>query len=142
MDRLNETGLGQAVIEAAAAGKRVLGVCLGMQILLPEAKNSGTTQALGLIEGDVKRLKEARKIRRTGRASRTWGGAGFPGPASFLKPKAWTNRQAGETYFYFVHSFGVQCSNAGDLAGTIIGKRPTGRCRHRPGQCLGLPISP
>jgi imidazole glycerol-phosphate synthase subunit HisH len=53
--RLRETGLRDLIIERAAAGVAILGVCLGMQLLL-DASEEGVEPGLGLIPGKVRRF--------------------------------------------------------------------------------------
>lgn len=91
MTRLRETGLADAVTGAAAAGKPVLGVCLGMQLLFGAQEEGGTT-GLGLLEGDVRALPSTVKVPQIG-----WNLAFFStgGPLSHLDP----------AYYYFVHSY-------------------------------------
>lgn len=51
---LRETGLGEAVVQATAAGAKVLGICLGMQLLLDGSEEGdGAEAGLGLIPGQV-----------------------------------------------------------------------------------------
>lgn len=55
MRSLNERGMGEALREVIAAGKPVLGICLGLQISL-EHSEEGDTRTLGLIPGEVRRF--------------------------------------------------------------------------------------
>jgi glutamine amidotransferase len=48
-----------AIREAAAGGLRVLGICLGMQLLL-DASEEGEGEGLGLVPGRVRRLRADR----------------------------------------------------------------------------------
>ena len=50
---LRSTGLDQVVVEEANAGKPLLGICLGMQLLLDRSFEYGEHKGLGLIPGDV-----------------------------------------------------------------------------------------
>ena len=52
--RLRAAGMAEAVLEAAAAGKPVLGICLGMQLLLERSFEYGEHRGLGLISGQVR----------------------------------------------------------------------------------------
>ena len=63
MTHLKRTGLDKAIIEAAAVGKRIIGVCLGMQLLLTESEEFGSTAGLHLIEGHVRKLPEILKFK-------------------------------------------------------------------------------
>ena len=55
MVRLHATGWGRAVLDATAAEKRVLGICLGMQLFC-EASAEGTRLGLGLDPGGFERI--------------------------------------------------------------------------------------
>lgn len=52
--RLRESGLGQVVCGEAKAGKPLLGICLGMQMLFEKSYEYGEHEGLGLIAGSVK----------------------------------------------------------------------------------------
>ena len=54
MDGLRSRNLVPPIIEAANAGKLILGICLGMQLLFEESEEQGHHTGLGLIEGKVK----------------------------------------------------------------------------------------
>ncbi|MBQ2378234.1 MAG: imidazole glycerol phosphate synthase subunit HisH [Clostridia bacterium] len=51
--KLRATGLDKVIIEEAKAGKPLLGICLGMQLLLERSFEYGEHEGLGLIEGDI-----------------------------------------------------------------------------------------
>ncbi len=51
--KLRATGLDAVVIEQAKAGKPLLGICLGMQMLFDRSFEYGEHKGLGLIPGDV-----------------------------------------------------------------------------------------
>ena len=56
MRNLARRGLDRAVRQAAAAGRPVLGICLGMQLMFAEGEEGGLRPGLGLLEGRVTRL--------------------------------------------------------------------------------------
>ena len=51
--KLRQTGLDRVIQEEAAAGKPLMGICLGMQLLFEESHEFGTWKGLGLIPGKV-----------------------------------------------------------------------------------------
>lgn len=53
MEELGRRGLESAVREVADRGAPILGICLGMQLLLDESDEFGTTAGLGLIPGRI-----------------------------------------------------------------------------------------
>ena len=53
MTMLNESGFTEAIKAQAAAGKPILGICLGMQMLFEKGYEFGETDGLGLIPGKV-----------------------------------------------------------------------------------------
>jgi glutamine amidotransferase len=102
MERLRTSGMADAVTTAADAGKPVLGVCLGMQLLFGD-QEEGPTTGLGLLEGDVKELPRDLKVPQMG-----WNRASF-------RPNSPMSR-LGEAYYYFVHSYIVHPANPDDVA--------------------------
>ena len=51
--KLRESGLDKVVVEQAKAGKPLLGICLGMQLLFEKSFEYGEHEGLGLIKGSV-----------------------------------------------------------------------------------------
>lgn len=51
--KLRATGLDAVVVEQARAGKPLLGICLGMQLLFDRSFEYGEHKGLGLLKGDV-----------------------------------------------------------------------------------------
>jgi len=51
--KLKETGLDCVLLEEAAKGKAVMGICLGMQMLFEKSYEYGEHKGLGLIPGEV-----------------------------------------------------------------------------------------
>jgi len=92
--RLAEGGLGERVVELARAGKPLLGVCLGYQLLFEESTEGGRHEGLGLLPGRVIEVQGSEHVPvigwcrvSQGRPSRLWDGV------------------EDDSYFYFVHSF-------------------------------------
>ncbi|MBR1686172.1 MAG: imidazole glycerol phosphate synthase subunit HisH [Clostridia bacterium] len=55
--RLRETEMDKAVLEAAAAGKPILGICLGMQMMFSASVENGWDEGLGIFPGTIERLQ-------------------------------------------------------------------------------------
>ena len=51
--KLRESGMDRLVMEEAAAGKPLLGICLGMQMLFEKSMEYGEHKGLGLLKGSV-----------------------------------------------------------------------------------------
>ena len=62
-DGLAERGLDDALRERAAAGRPVLGICVGLQLLFEESEEGGS--GLGFLRGPVERLR-ARRVPHMG----------------------------------------------------------------------------
>jgi imidazole glycerol-phosphate synthase subunit HisH len=96
MAGLSSVDGGRVVRERVAAGRPVLGICVGMQVLFDSGEEHGTvTDGLGLLPGKVRRLRAA-ILPHMG-----WNTVSAPpGSALFagLDPAA---------RFYFVHSYAV-----------------------------------
>ena len=57
MFELKKLGFLEAIIKHVEKGHRLFGICLGFQILFENSEEDGGTPCLGLIKGEVKRLK-------------------------------------------------------------------------------------
>ena len=51
--KLRETGLDKVLLEEAKAGKPIMGICLGMQMLFEKSYEYGEHKGLGLLKGSV-----------------------------------------------------------------------------------------
>lgn len=133
MSALYSKGMVEPLREAARAGKPILGVCLGMQLLADESEEYGTHQGLGIIPGKVVRLKPGvgERVPNIGWCDAT------PHDGARL-----FHRFAAETPLYFVHSYHLDCANPGHVAATIsFGGRPvTVAIEH--GNVFGLQCHP
>lgn len=95
-NKLHQSGLDRFVREQAAAGKPLLGICLGMQLLFEKSYEYGEHEGLGLLKGRVipmeGRLPAGLKIPHMG-----W---------NRLEVKSGRLLQAVDgKYVYFVHSY-------------------------------------
>lgn len=52
-DKLRQTGMADIVVEQAEAGKPLMGICLGMQLLFDRSFEYGEHAGLGLVPGQV-----------------------------------------------------------------------------------------
>ncbi|HBD96028.1 MAG: imidazole glycerol phosphate synthase, glutamine amidotransferase subunit [Spirochaetes bacterium GWF1_31_7] len=57
MENLSKSGLKDAIIQFARSGKPVLGICLGMQLLFDKSTEFGISEGLGLIPGEIIKIK-------------------------------------------------------------------------------------
>ncbi|MBR4895565.1 MAG: imidazole glycerol phosphate synthase subunit HisH [Clostridia bacterium] len=97
--KLRATGLDRVLVDEARAGKPLLGICLGMQLLFEESLEYGTHPGLGLLAGTVAPIRDVipadYKIPHIG-----WNALRFTKPACPL----WKYIREGD-YVYFVHSY-------------------------------------
>ena len=93
--KLKDSGLDTFVKEQAAAGKPLMGICLGMQLLFEKSYEYGEHEGLGLLKGQVVgmsgKLPPELKIPHMG-----WNALQLTKPARLLEEGS---------YVYFVHSF-------------------------------------
>jgi glutamine amidotransferase len=62
LEKLSGGGLGRRVVELAAKGTPVLGVCLGYQLLFEESMEHGRHQGLGLLPGVVREIDNSERL--------------------------------------------------------------------------------
>jgi len=124
MRELRESGLQASVLEAAAS-KPLFGVCVGMQMLLDHSAE-GDTPGLGLIHGQVLKFDLVGQLQPDGSRYKVpqmgWNQVIQCATDGHRHP-VWGEVPDG-AYFYFVHSFYAQPSDAHHSAGlTDYGQR-------------------
>ncbi len=96
--KLRESGMAEVVKKEAAAGKPLLGICLGMQLMFDKGFEYGEHEGLGLIHGNVRPIAdvipEGYKIPHIG-----WNLLNFRKESPLFK---YINEG---DYVYFVHSY-------------------------------------
>jgi glutamine amidotransferase len=119
---LHGRGLGDAVRDTAAAGKPVLGVCLGYQLLFGSSDEGPDVPGLALLEGHVTRLAagEGRKVPHMG-----WNTLTTVAAESALLAGTDTG-----SYMYFVHSFAAVPARADVAATTDYGESIAAAVEH------------
>ena len=117
MRELRDSGLQEAVLEAAAA-KPLMGVCVGMQMLLDHSEEQDTP-GLGLIPGRVRRFELEGQRQPDGSRYKVpqigWNRV-FQVPHDGRMHPVWAGVPDG-AFFYFVHSFYARPDNAVHSAG-------------------------
>ncbi len=106
-NKLNSSGLADVIKEQALAGKPIMGICLGMQLLFDQSYEYGCHQGLGLISGNVVPMEGSipaeLKIPHIG-----WNELHIQGE----KHPIFRYIQQGD-HVYFVHSFyGAECDQS------------------------------
>jgi glutamine amidotransferase len=122
MRELSDSGLKEAVLEAAAA-KPLRGVCVGMQMLLDHSEEQDTP-GLGLIPGRVQRFQLEGQLQPDGSRYKVpqmgWN------RVSQVQPHPIWAGVPDEAWFYFVHSYFARPLDARHSAGeTDYGQRFT-----------------
>ncbi len=122
MRELQESGLREAVLEAAAS-KPLMGVCVGMQMLLSRSEE-GPTDGLDLIPGEVLRFSLDGRLQPDGSRYKVpqmgWN------QVLQMQPHPMWAGVPDAAYFYFVHSFYARPSDKHHSAGeTEYGQRFT-----------------
>ncbi|MET8279159.1 imidazole glycerol phosphate synthase subunit HisH [Micromonospora sp. NPDC005174] len=109
MAGIDALGAGPVIAERVAAGRPVLGICVGMQVLFEHGEEHGVvTKGLGLLPGGVTRLA-AHRLPHMG-----WNTVRAPrGSVLFAGLSA-------ESRFYFVHSYAMGDPAALAGAGALV----------------------
>jgi glutamine amidotransferase len=107
MENLEQSGLDQAIREAVAAGKPLLGLCLGLQLLFSESEEFGRHRGLDLIPGKVKLFRTADlRVPHVG-----WN------QIESVRDDLLLKEIPDGSYFYFVHSYFVAPDREEDVLG-------------------------
>lgn len=108
MENLSGLGLADFVIDWAADGKPLLGICMGMQLLFEES-DEGPAKGLGILSGRVVRLEGDVKVPHMG-----WN------QVDPVRESSIFGSLAGR-YFYFVHSYVCEADEEAAAALTDYG---------------------
>jgi len=129
--RLRESGLDELVIEAAAQGKPILGLCVGLQLMFEEGHEFGVHKGLGLMRGRVVRFPETGpRVPQIG-----WN------QIDDLRRHPLLEGLHNGAYFYFVHSYYVESEDNSDvIARTDYGIKYPSICAH--GAVAGVQFHP
>ena len=116
--KLRDSGLDKVIIEQAAQGKEIMGICLGMQLLFEKSYEFGEHTGLGLLKGSVIGMEGTipaeLKIPHIG-----WNALSFCKESKLLR-----YIKEGDCV-YFVHSFYVDPSAESVVATAEYGKAVT-----------------
>jgi imidazole glycerol phosphate synthase glutamine amidotransferase subunit len=96
---LAATGLGDAVCELARAGRPVMGICLGLQLLFASSEEAPQAKGLGLLPGRVRRFANGLPLPHVGwaKVDLTEFGCRHPLAAAAFRESA--------QFYYHVHSY-------------------------------------
>lgn len=116
--KLNDTGLDKIIIEEAKKGKKLMGICLGMQLLFEKSYEYGEHNGLGLLKGSVvpmeNKIPTELKIPHIG-----WNGL------HFCKNHSLFRYIKEEDHVYFVHSYYAENCDDSLLATAEYGRELT-----------------
>ena len=129
MAEVERRGLVPLLREAAAAGRPVLGICVGMQLLFEESEEHGRHTGLGLLPGRVRRFAGPLPVPHMG-----WNQLVAQAPDPLLH-----GIRDGE-HVYFVHSYYCDAAPADVLAWSDYGVRFPAVVRRR--SVLGMQFHP
>jgi imidazole glycerol-phosphate synthase subunit HisH len=108
MESVRRLGLDSLLRELAGAGRPVLGICLGVQLLFERSTELGGADGIGLLEGGVDRLEA--------------GGLKLPqigwNPVSWRREESLTEGLSDPCAFYHVHTYAPRPVHDEDVLGT------------------------
>ncbi len=116
--KLHDSGLDKVIIDETRKGKKLMGICLGMQMLFEKSYEYGCHEGLGLLKGNIVPMKDsipkALKIPHIG-----WNALHFTRNSNLLK-----YIKSGDCV-YFVHSYYATDCDDSVIATAEYGKELT-----------------
>jgi imidazole glycerol-phosphate synthase subunit HisH len=129
MTHLRERGLVEPLRDWGRAGRPILGICLGYQILF-DSSDEGDADTLGLLPGRTVGLVDAPTLPHIG-----WN------TVEAVRPHPLFEGVADGSHFYFVHSFAPAPADDGDVVARTTHGRPFVSAAAR-GSLYGLQFHP
>lgn len=115
MEHLEANGMDIAIKDYAKSGKPLLGICLGMQLLFNSSKEFGTTEGLGLIDGEVVAFNKSKFDHSLKVPHMGWN------ELFIQKDTPLLNGLKKDPYLYFVHSYHAVCDDKYAIGKTYYG---------------------
>ncbi len=110
-EAMRRSGVAEALSQAVGRGARMLGICVGLQILFEEGEEGGRAKGLGLLPGVISKLPDTVKLPHIG-----WSpvrAAGLPHP--LFAP-------LDGQYVYFAHSYAAPADARGTALVAVHGR--------------------
>lgn len=131
--KLRDSGLDKVIVEQAQKGKKLMGICLGMQMLFQQSYEYGCHEGLGLLKGNIVPMKDSiptdLKIPHIG-----WNALHFTKESNLFK---YINQN---DCVYFVHSFYATDCDDSVIATAEYGKELTAAVQK--GNVMGCQFHP
>ncbi len=106
VEKIDQLGLRDTLLESIDKGKPFLGICLGMQLLFESSEESPGVKGLSVFKGPVKRFSKDLKVPHLG-----WNVL-----IPITESPLWNNI-ADQSFFYFAHSYYISPENSGIIIG-------------------------
>jgi len=107
MQSLRELGFDELVIEAANAGKPIIGLCVGLQMMFEEGHEFGVHKGLGLLQGKVMKFPDNLHVPHIG-----WNQVALQLEHPIFRSLS------DQSFFYFVHSYYCEPKDDSCVLGT------------------------
>jgi imidazole glycerol-phosphate synthase subunit HisH len=127
MEKLNENNLLKLIEQAIQKNKKILGLCLGMQILFEEGEEFGLTKGIGFFKGKVENFN---KYKVEANTLIGWNNVRFKNKNKLLEQDELVSNKFTNNLYYFVHSYFVKnedveiaTSNNGEVVYSSIVKK-------------------
>lgn len=139
MQKLREMNIVEPLRAAVKAGKSLMGICLGMQLLFDESEEFGNHEGLGILPGKIQRIPDQTEADQKLRVPNVgWNTVSRSDSAA----NDVMDGIPSESFFYFVHSYFCAPSNDDDwLLETQYGKVRY-CCAARRDKILGVQFHP
>lgn len=121
MEHLKQNGMDEAVKAYAKSGRPLLGICLGMQLLFESSEEFGSSQGLGLIEGEVVAFDESKFDQKLKVPHMGWNEMFLMKNEKRIMKNGLFRDLDDDCYLYFVHSFHVVCDDQYAIGKTYYG---------------------
>ncbi|MFN0087241.1 MAG: imidazole glycerol phosphate synthase subunit HisH [Blastocatellia bacterium] len=116
MENLRNLGFDALVIEAARAGKPILGLCVGLQMMFDEGLEFGVHRGLGLLPGRVIKFPEGVRVPHVGWNQVAYTNGSGAHPVFRDLPD--------QSFYYFVHSYHVEPADPSTILGETDYAKP------------------